>query len=188
MRWRPRPSASPRSGGSPCRRRRMRRASAALGRRGRGGDPPARRGAARLDLGGRPGAPPHAVEPHRRVRRDGASGPARPPAASSSTGRTRPASSPSSSGRTSAARWRAARTGASTNRRCSGTVTSSSRCWNGSAPRDRSAPATSRAPATAPRCGTGSRRRRCSRRCGTAECSPSRAGSRSSAATTSPSA
>ena len=54
--------------------------------------------------------------------------------------------------------------------------------------RGRSARVTSRAPPTAPRCGTGRRRRRCSRRCGTAVCSPSPAGSRSSAATTSPSA
>ena len=44
------------------------------GRRGRGSDPPARRGAARLDLGGRPRAPPHALEPHRRVPRAGAAG------------------------------------------------------------------------------------------------------------------
>ena len=111
---------------------RFRRARA--GRR-RGGDPPARRGTARLDLGRRPRAPPHPVEPHRRVPRAGAAEPARPRAASSSTGRTKPASSPSSSGRTAASTWKARGTGASTRPRLTGTRTSSNRCSSGSAPR-----------------------------------------------------
>src|SRR6476619_6499714 len=49
--------------------------------------------------------------------------------------------------------------------RCASTAISSGPCWSGSDRRDRSARATSRASATARTCGTGSRRRWCSRRC-----------------------
>ena len=65
---------------------------------------------------------------------------------------------------------------------------SSSPCSSGSASKGRSARATSRATAAAAGCGTGSRRRWCSRRSGTAATSRSPAGRASSGSTTWPSA
>ena len=136
--------------------------------RRRGGDPPALGGAARLDLDRRPRAPADALLAHRRVRPGSTCRSSSAPGGSSSTGRTRRRCCRSSSGRTSAPRWRAAATGAGTTARSATTPSCSSRCSSGSAPKGRSARATSRGAAAAATCGTGSRRRWCSRRCGTA--------------------
>ena len=151
-------------------RARFRRAQA---RRRRGGDPPADRGAARLDLDRRPRAPADAgARASARYPRDRCRACSRDGPRSSSTGRTRRACSRSSSGRTSArvmeggGHWGA-------HDRALRDARGPRRAGARADPRRgpaRLARLRGRA-ATAAACGTGSRRRWCSRRCGTAACS-----------------